>query len=273
MKLEHGIKVIHGRSHRTPPRLLINSGTELIKTTHIGTVKYRAPSFIPAQDWRELDRAEEHIAFDFEGSQIQHGRWIAVIEIPSELLRSFNTLKVASAKLSLHELSQLSKSPHFEQSIDDLVDYFSQSCFGPVSHSGIFVSGSNKITTTYTHGPSYIGLHVDSIYGGLCDRDYRPVRICVNLGAGHRFLQYINTPFSTIIEGIDVASKAGISATALGQDFLSLRPKYPVLSLGIAPGEAYIAPTENIIHDGSTIGNPFFDVQFTAHGAFKCPAD
>jgi hypothetical protein len=45
-------------------------------------------------------------------------------------------------------------------------------------------------------------------------------------------------------------------------------PSYPVLRLEIRPGEAYIAPTEIVIHDATTMGKEFTDATFTVLGNF-----
>jgi hypothetical protein len=42
--------------------------------------------------------------------------------------------------------------------------------------------------------------------------------------------------------------------TGLGRAFLSRYPDVPVMRCRVKPGEAYIAPTENIVHDGSSEG-------------------
>ena len=52
-------------------------------------------------------------------------------------------------------------------------------------------------------------------------------------------------------------------------NFMRCFPDYPVIRLRIAPNEAYIAPTENIIHDGSTLGKMYFDICLTIRGKFK----
>ena len=44
-------------------------------------------------------------------------------------------------------------------------------------------------------------------------------------------------------------------------------PDYPVVRLTIRPGEAYIAPTENLIHDGSTLGMTSPDLALHMIGA------
>ena len=55
------------------------------------------------------------------------------------------------------------------------------------------------------------------------------------------------------------------------QNFLQKYPEYPVIKLRVAPDEAYIAPTENIIHDGCTFGKKFFDVSLTIRGKIQMP--
>jgi hypothetical protein len=44
-------------------------------------------------------------------------------------------------------------------------------------------------------------------------------------------------------------------------------PEYPVVKLRIAPREAYIAPTENMIHDGCTVdkNRPDLKLMFLGH--------
>ena len=49
-------------------------------------------------------------------------------------------------------------------------------------------------------------------------------------------------------------------------------PTYPVVAIEIAPGEAYIAPTEDLIHDGCSEGMKNNDVCLTMLGYFSRPA-
>ena len=41
---------------------------------------------------------------------------------------------------------------------------------------------------------------------------------------------------------------------------------YPVIRIKLNPGEAYIAPTDNIIHDGSSLGQLRHDMNLTIRG-------
>ena len=54
--------------------------------------------------------------------------------------------------------------------------------------------------------------------------------------------------------------------------FLTQFPKTPVYRLKIKSGEAYIAPTENIIHDGSSLYQDNLDLYITAFGMFSVPS-
>ena len=42
--------------------------------------------------------------------------------------------------------------------------------------------------------------------------------------------------------------------TAVGRQFFRLHQRQVIVRLRVDPGEAYIAPTENVFHDGSTEG-------------------
>jgi hypothetical protein len=51
--------------------------------------------------------------------------------------------------------------------------------------------------------------------------------------------------------------------TGLGRLFMDKYPQFPVVRCRLAPNEAYIAPTENLVHDGSSEGQVDADGKFT----------
>ena len=55
------------------------------------------------------------------------------------------------------------------------------------------------------------------------------------------------------------------------QTFMSRFPGYPIMKVRVAPGEAYIAPTDNMIHDASTVGSKTPSVTLTLRGWFTVP--
>src|SRR3954469_24991527 len=57
--------------------------------------------------------------------------------------------------------------------------------------------------------------------------------------------------------------------TLLGQLFMQRFPEVSVARCRIAPGVAYIAPTENLVHDGSSEGQRHADEHFTVLGHIR----
>lgn len=112
------------------------------------------------------------------------------------------------------------------------------------------------------------GLHVDSwSRNGLLERTTAPNRICLNLGSAPRRLLMLDLGFDQIA---GMMSGAPIdNPTDIARAFLALHPTYPILAVEVQPGEAYIAATENLVHDGSTIGSSAPDVTLTLLGEFR----
>ncbi|MGW4249583.1 hypothetical protein, partial [Nocardia sp. NPDC004722] len=57
--------------------------------------------------------------------------------------------------------------------------------------------------------------------------------------------------------------------SGLGKRFMEVFPRYPVTKIAIHPGEAYIAPTENMLHDGYAEPHGQLDLQFCCRGYFR----
>jgi hypothetical protein len=68
--------------------------------------------------------------------------------------------------------------------------------------------------------------------------------------------------------GRDVASEEDKYGINVGHDFMRSFPGYPVLRVRIRPREAYIAPTDNLIHDGSSVGKNYPDIAVHLLGYF-----
>jgi hypothetical protein len=84
---------------------------------------------------------------------------------------------------------------------------------------------------------------------------------------------FVNRPLAQLARDLGLSTDpATVRAGALGTAFLSRFPLYPVLLVRLRPGEGYVAPTENIVHDASTEGATAPDLAYTYHGRFT-PAD
>jgi hypothetical protein len=96
--------------------------------------------------------------------------------------------------------------------------------------------------------------------------------MCVNLGREARYSLFINLPLMDMFSYLGLRDPEDIYADfrglSLGPRFMRSRPEYPVIRLRIEPGEAYVLPTDNLIHDGSTEETAHPDVTMTFIGRF-----
>lgn len=122
--------------------------------------------------------------------------------------------------------------------------------------------GSN--TTTFDRGYSHpIGLHFDNIDNmGLDKKHEAPLRLSINLSRESR--RFCVSPISFYEAASIVASAGSLRPSELAAAALHRRPETPVYSLTVPPRGFYVAPTQNIIHDGTTTGRQFIDYAVTA---------
>src|SRR5262249_53126745 len=101
----------------------------------------------------------------------------------------------------------------------------------------------------------FVGLHVDDwSKEGLGDRVEAQNRIMVNVGLEARYFLFLPISIGRLVESLgDDEIMPGIGGTGVSRRYLSLHPELPIWRLRIELKEAYIAPTENIVHDGSTV--------------------
>jgi hypothetical protein len=117
---------------------------------------------------------------------------------------------------------------------------------------------------TVTRDPdsgALVGLHVDT-FGREPDLRARAGnRVSVNIGALPRYFLFIPLTFAELFRRCG----ARTGEADVVRQFLSLNPQQPVWRLRVNPGEAYIAPTESMIHDAQSPAG-CEDLHVTARG-------
>jgi hypothetical protein len=95
-------------------------------------------------------------------------------------------------------------------------------------------------------------------------------RICVNIGKDARYFLFLPIAVTEIADVMANEIRAGNvpeqDVSRIGRMFMERFPQFPVVRCRLEPYEAYIAPTENLVHDGSTLGQRDIDQQFTVLG-------
>ena len=269
------------------PRILMSSGTtQEIKPVE-ERLKYRSNTFVPQEPWRELSLAELKILGLNEPilnkSQWQLGSSMGICRFPDEVLAPLIDILERlelRAKTSLQSRKQLHQL--LQNQIAQVINYLPRYYLYPQQIETIGVSvqkGGLRTTTNDVNKSSnspkrvYIGMHLDS-------HDLHPLRrrhksrnrICINLGREERFFLFINLPLMNMFHALGLSDKEDIfrhyRGLNLGYEFMKRYPSYPVMKLRVEPGEAYIAPTDNIIHDGSSVGKKYPDLTLTFLGYF-----
>jgi hypothetical protein len=144
---------------------------------------------------------------------------------------------------------------------------------------GMHCTPPGRITTTvdthrYLPKKPHVGLHLDSWENApLRRRSQSDNRICINIGTETRYFLLINLSLLKIFELLGLSIATDLSrhyrGTRLPAEFMQRFPNYPVIKLALAPNEAYIAPTENMIHDASTLDKQALDRSLTFLGQFS----
>jgi len=270
---------LFGAPARRHDTVQLSAGTQ--PANDAGLPGYAERSFVPRPPWR-LPDDEEWAALTEPGDGLEPpGDRVAVFPVPESVLEPFVHLRAlcyeADNLKRLHALGDdvigrtaLVEAARYALS---LADPNRSDLEGPGLHAKV-APGTPTMTTG--RDGRLTGLHVDSWYRRAIEgRASSPNRISINLGVQDRHLLYVNLPLRSIVArmaGIHGAARVEDISFAHPREFMRFLPGYPVVKVTVAPGEAYIAPTENVIHDGYQERIGGIDLQFTCRGYFRAPA-
>jgi hypothetical protein len=247
--------------------------------------RYAQTAFLPRLPWRPPD-AEETACLHFAGTADERpwrpGVDAAVIRIPADVLGAFaDMLEAHGVRESPHAPTKgpIEKHPQWEANLAALNAYLATVTQGEFNQIHYRTAEPGQLTLTrdsyglVAHRQKRVGLHADHWDGlPLRHRHRARNRICLNLGREPRYLLFINLPMMDLFHAAGLRDPEDIYADfrglRLGERFSQLRPEYPVIRLRIDPGEAYVLPTDNLIHDGSTEGSRYTDITLTYLGQF-----
>lgn len=255
-ELVPGIRVFDCTELSSGQRLDKSSGTTLAASS-----SYEKEARVPLKPWHPL-RSDDPVCASRFASEFVSGNSIAVVRIPDELRRG------------IYAADPFQDWSSFEAELGRFAGQLSTNEHERVRLIGAHANKVGLTTTTWNRETSkYIGLHLDSFYGlPLEQRHLAPNRLCLNIGGEKRFFVFINLTLRQMHEILLLHRSAGTLLTwdvsSVGQVFMQRFPHYPAIRLVVRPGEAYIAPTENLIHDSTTEDKSTPDVAFTLLGAF-----
>ena len=263
------------------PRILLSSGTYPASESSSKQV-YCSNALLPQEPWRQPTNDELKLLLPIQKNddgKLTHwniGSALGVIRIPPDFLSPLDRLKLKE----IETLENLVITHDEEVAISEVRDRISFYCQGSLKTEGLGINIANPdmITSTIDQRISkeceiYTGMHLDSWDKlPLKHRNKSRNRLCINLGREDRFFLFINLTLMDIFRALGLSETKDIHKYYRGlnlpQEFMSKNPTYPVLKLRISPGEAYIAPTDNMIHDATNKGTMYPDITLTFLGYF-----
>ncbi len=247
-----------------PDRIEVSSGTAAPETEGFDPALFKADVFVARAPWRRLtpQEAEQVTARPVSGPQ-----FIGLVRLPEALARQAKRLGHMAVAMIDRPLDRGDAFAALEADIySQLRLLFDGGDAARLLGVQVSLTGLPALTTDYDD-PLLWGLHVDSWFKQPVDgRRGTFGRMGVNIGVEPRRIQIIDIGLDRIVDM--VPGGRGMSAYDLGRAFMRLYPDYPVLAVTVRPGEAYIAPTENVIHDGNSVDMAAPDVLLTWLGNF-----
>lgn len=248
-------------------RLWVSDGVRQVDGEVVAGETYRRPSFAPVLPARAPEANEVEILTCPVSCHEEH---IELLRAPAHVTEVMQYIQenggTRSAFTRACETSEV--AGRLEEWIESLYDVSDFDCCGPWMNPG----GMPTVTRSIQ---GLVGLHVDNqdkaVNGLLCGARRR---FSINLGCHDRYLLYVNWSVDHVHGNTDLMAR-GASASQRGpwqglvDAFLAAYPDYPVVWLRVRPGEAYVAPLGNLIHDASSLGMKGPDLTFSVLGHFR----
>jgi|GEM_PF-15433 len=255
-------------------RIRLSAGTQTVAAAQLDASKYKPEARVPRPPWRAPSQTE-YAALTDRSRPIALGSFVSILRLDPALFEKLRAIGQQAARLPLYYDRPMFDGTQ-ERAVELLVRQIGKAYSEPNSiyrGEGITVNTPGTATATYDLGDSRRpGLHLDS-WSDLnpLRRDEAYNRMCINIGEETRQLLFINLPMRRIVQILsqfepEVEKQ---NPTRIGRMFMARFPDYPVVSVDVAPGEGYIAPTENVIHDGTTSAMTKPDVILTLLGRFS----
>jgi hypothetical protein len=274
-RLRPGVRLVLGPGvNDGPTRIALSQGTEEASGRTLRGQTYRTPSFVPRLPWVRPNADEMDMLTRGSSHDDTATSFVAVVKISERSLADIHALGFGR-QMSRESYDQLASREltisALKSCFADLAPYIDRGC--QLKALG-FAIGEPGIPTVATDPLRRAGLHVDN-WDDDWDGTTLRNRLHLNLGCESRHFLFINVLVQDFPVGPEIPAGPGVGtpSTRLGHAFMRGSPEYSVVRVRIDPGEAYLAPTDYLIHDGDSTGKTLPDVNFAMLGRWRCPAE
>lgn len=212
---------------------------------------YEGGALVPSTAWRRLSDNEFAILTAKEPQEAP--AYASVVLLAPTPLFTAELAAIARDQAAVSGMDSLHPAPADLQALLHalLVRDGALTLLGPPLSTCVSMSPGGLNTITPNRDRSLTGLHVDSWDGlVLGERRRGSNRLVINIGTSPRYLIFSPYEVAVIAEAMGWSDETGLDVARA-----FLQGDRRVYRLEVRPGEAYLAPTENFIHDVSSIGS------------------
>lgn len=250
-------------------RIQISGGAE--EVDYLNGLKAHPKTYVPKSPWRPITKNEESVLIS--KSVKKKYTDISVLSLPRKLKKALRKLNFQKS-INNSDIYFIQNSIEYRNIVSKLSQHFEvlNNISGEFEIHSIFFGEPNLKNNTFnTNEKVFIGMHLDSWEKkNYIERKEARNRICINLGAEPRYLLFYNISIHTMAEYINLKNNAeSLNINEIYKLFAAKYVNYPILKLRINPLEAYLAPTEFIIHDGCNQGTKTPDINLVFRGYYN----
>jgi len=227
--------------------------------------------FLPVTPYRLLNQSERELIIVNQPDEYDYQYRISIIKLDQTLFQPL--LEIGIHDIVTYQDYQKVKTHPMYESIFSYIDNIAKLYL--LKHSTMqrlsFAWNRSELLTTTVKASTDIplGLHLDYWDKHSLQTLYQARnRICINVGREERYFLFINLTLPHICNILRSNEIAYGDLNSAREKFLQNFSEYKVICVKIKPFEAYIAPTEWIIHDASSMNQQFCDLTITYLGHF-----
>lgn len=230
--------------------------------------QFEENSYIPNLPWQKINNE----TFNLLSSNKKNYTDVSLISLPNEINKALKNFNIHNCS-NFNDVRIIENTQSFKNLKIELISYFksfTKNNSDIIAHN-IYYGKENLLNNTFNFATQkFIGFHLDSWEGQpLWEREFSNNRICINLGKESRFLMFYNISIIEMANALNISIyDADLDINSIYKKYITLYPDTPIYRLEILPLEAYIAPTEFIIHDGSSYGTKSPDINIVFRGSF-----
>jgi len=234
------------------------------------------PIITPKDSWRPLTTDELRSVCGTWNNSLGRGTYIGVFEVSATALSrcvEYLDWYFSETKKSLEECKARVADLSLFQEVYSLRGDEGDSFLGVAS-----AQPDMRVVTIDRDVDCLVGLHFDNFDKlPLKERSRGRNRICINVGSESRFFMFVRSQAHALLETVisksdadpDLRTRLITDHRELVFRYFTMFPETVVYRVELKPGEGYMAPTENIIHEGSTLGTHAVDWTMVWFGRFR----